>query len=374
MRFEDVPARATAAQLRLLEAHLPYSIGLLRRLQSAAGALEGGASAFPADSTRLPDGTSEWAHVLFVYDGDEEEPTPATASFAAAYVDLSKAPETQVWLYASDEDVDGSDDGTAVPQVDRGAALTAAWPPARHERAGRLVRALFRRVRTLAREQAPHVPAIVAHCTEHVKVNMHEALRHVVRPRTGGVGQGEGAFVPPSAEKPHIVGPYWDAYDRWLFRLEDVPAESRQADGLVVRGLDHPLRWDVVHQADVPLVKSRTHIVRQEETLLLVPSAGLRDNGTLIAWAFLGLDGSIWTLHCEEAYRGRGIAKALAARLIRRYNGVFSDDGWCQADVAATNPASQAVCRSLGGKRTWSSSWNLLDYDSFGADVAGEWP
>lgn len=38
----------------------------------------------------------------------------------------------------------------------------------------------------------------------------------------------------------------------------------------------------------------------------------------LIAWAFLGPDGSLTSLHVEPAHRGRGLAKAVSRRLFRR--------------------------------------------------------
>ncbi|EFX01769.1 gcn5-related n-acetyltransferase [Grosmannia clavigera kw1407] len=369
MRFEDVPVRPTAGQLHRLGSHVPFSLGLLRRLQSAAGALD------RAAEDAISGGSSAWAHVLFVYADDDEK----DGAFAAAYVDLSKAPETQVWLYASDEDADGVNDGTAVPQVDRGAALAASWSEARRTRMRSLVGALLRRVRSLTAEQAPLVEAVAAHCTTNVKINMQEGLRHVLAPNV----TAKGTTTTTAGVNGSVTAVYWDAYDRWLFRVADIPPAPSPVDGdedlVAVRGFDRPLRWDVVRQPDVSLIQSRTHIPRKEESLLLVPSVALRDGNTLIAWAFLGVDGSIWTLHCEEPFRGRGIAKVLAARLIRLHNGIFSkntggiDDGWSHADVSATNPQSQAVCRSIGGQRAWSCAWIILNYDSFGDDIPGEW-
>lgn len=137
------------------------------------------------------------------------------------------------------------------------------------------------------------------------------------------------------------------------------------------------LEWDTVRDAEYALVKSRTAIPRLERTMRLLGSVGVRrvvasgggrgetraatsgseagaegavgktgaggavaktraegavgktgtenavgsregqeeSRGELIAWAFLGPDGSLTTLHVEPAFRGRGIAKVLTRRL-----------------------------------------------------------
>ncbi|KAI8245873.1 hypothetical protein K4K57_000575 [Colletotrichum sp. SAR 10_99] len=55
------------------------------------------------------------------------------------------------------------------------------------------------------------------------------------------------------------------------------------------------------------------------KTLLTFPSLVLKlEDGTPIAWSFLGTDASLSSLHCEEPYRKRGYAKALAAKLFKR--------------------------------------------------------
>jgi hypothetical protein len=35
----------------------------------------------------------------------------------------------------------------------------------------------------------------------------------------------------------------------------------------------------------------------------------------------------------------------------------YGDDGWGAADVFEGNLASQAFCRSIGGKLSWTISW-----------------
>lgn len=93
-------------------------------------------------------------------------------------------------------------------------------------------------------------------------------------------------------------------------------------------------------------------------TVILLPSMAVyRDDGTPIAWAFLGPDSSLSSLHCEEEWRGKGFAKAVAVKIFRERLKEYDDDGHCWADVAPDNPQSQRVCKSLGGKVAWTVSW-----------------
>lgn len=66
------------------------------------------------------------------------------------------------------------------------------------------------------------------------------------------------------------------------------------------------------------------------------------------------------TLHVEEPYRGKGLAKTLARRLMRDHLKDYGDDGWGAADVFVSNMKSQAVCKSLGGTLSWIVSWYVV--------------
>jgi hypothetical protein len=88
----------------------------------------------------------------------------------------------------------------------------------------------------------------------------------------------------------------------------------------------------------------------------------------------LGFDGSIMTVHVEvsneqlhwnqpsadypkEPYRRLGLAKALACKLMGQHLPDYGDDGWGAADVFIGNYKSEALCRSIGGRRAWIDSW-----------------
>ena len=121
--------------------------------------------------------------------------------------------------------------------------------------------------------------------------------------------------------------------------------------------------------------------------------------GELIAWAFLGVDGSLSSLHVEPAHRGQGLAKAVSRRLFQSLadeglamgfrpvegigaaqgqgndgaqdpNDEDSDgiggeygtgEGWAHSDVAEANIESAGVARGLGGREGWRVRWVSVD-------------
>lgn len=107
----------------------------------------------------------------------------------------------------------------------------------------------------------------------------------------------------------------------------------------------------------------------------------------LIAWAFLGLDGSLSSLHVEPPHRGRGIAKAITRKLVENLaldplemgfrttpladDGEGNGDGWVSADVAVTNEESKGVVRGVGGKEGWRVRWVSVDLERVGMVAGG---
>jgi hypothetical protein len=119
-------------------------------------------------------------------------------------------------------------------------------------------------------------------------------------------------------------------------------------------------------------VKARTNIPRSAKTLLSLESVGVFDEASdkPVAWTFLGLDGSLTTLHTESEHRGKGVAKAVAAKIMREYApGLAVDDegnAWSHADVYLGNVQSEGVCKSLGGKPLWKDYWIRVDLEVAG--------
>ncbi|KAH8675692.1 hypothetical protein BX600DRAFT_453322 [Xylariales sp. PMI_506] len=295
--------------LNLLESHIPFSLPLLRRLQFA----------------RRPGCTTEHARTLWTVGGNSRD-----TAFTAAYVDLSRAPETQVWMYSSLEAI-------------------AAGADAEAERK--------------AREQALAL------------------LEEVRRMQSGGPGGGGGGGANTVGVGRVLVGSLSEtvrrtlvsrysvfvthsAWDKWMFRAEHLPAAAALGAGLRARMETQRLRWGPVRTEDLGLVLQRTAIKRTEETMSTLPSTAIvREDGIPVAWCFLGPDGSLCSLYCEEQYRGQGFAKAVAIKLMQDHLQDFGGDGFGVADVAPNNVKSQSVCRSLGGQIMWSICWTTIDLE-----------
>lgn len=91
---------------------------------------------------------------------------------------------------------------------------------------------------------------------------------------------------------------YWNPHDVWLFRVDELPptAAAAAAAGVEAAGLG----WSVVRREDVPLIASRTSLPKVADTLMSEPSVAVRDaRGALVAWGFMGIAGTLSTLHVE---------------------------------------------------------------------------
>ncbi|PGH34197.1 hypothetical protein GX50_02971 [[Emmonsia] crescens] len=162
-----------------------------------------------------------------------------------------------------------------------------------------------------------------------------------------------------------------------------------------------------VQARHLDLVISRTDIPRSKELLEQMPSVAVYYDGSSdniihscpdaivnersgctfgempVAWAFLGLDGSLCTLHVEEEHRRRGLAKVIGREVMkfgmRDDGGVFTsrsrsgpdgstmargeddDHGWAFADVVLQNKASRSVMGKIGGEPAWTVKWVVVE-------------
>jgi hypothetical protein len=195
-------------------------------------------------------------------------------------------------------------------------------------------------------------------------------MRHLLLPKVVTVGACQRDVLQILHEaglvRTELPGP--DAeLNKFLFNISNLP-ETRE--------LPSGLRWGEVRGQDIDTIQARTSIPRTRSTLMSLKSVGVFEEktNTPVAWTFLGLDGSLVTLHTEEAYRGKGIAKAVAARILRKYaQGLAVDDegnSWSHADVYIGNIQSESVCKSLGGKALWRCFWLRMDLDRAGTLVS----
>ncbi|KAF2969501.1 hypothetical protein GQX73_g4076 [Xylaria multiplex] len=253
--------------------------------------------------------------------------------FAAAYLDFSRGPETELWIYSSMER--GSEKGTGREEEepdDGGEGIACAV-------------SLLREVKH--QQDLYFTPGSARASTREFPTVLVGNLNEVLRKRLAAPGAGM-AIVSTGL------------YDKWIFKvteLPDVALPETLGDG-------RRWAWRAVRREDIPFMLSRSKIDRKERTVKLLPSTALYlDDGTPVAWAFLGPDSSLSSLHCEESYRGRGIAKAVAVKVLKDHLRDYSDEPYGWADVALDNIQSQGVCKSLHGQVGWQISWSRLNLD-----------
>lgn len=132
------------------------------------------------------------------------------------------------------------------------------------------------------------------------------------------------------------------------------------------RPLPEGLEWGELGRKDFALVRSRTQIPRQDRTLAVLPNVGVfsTSTGEALAWAFVGLDASLTTLHVEKGYRGKGLAKAVTTKLFLEKMDGFWEEGLrrlAHGYVIDGNKESEGMCRSLGGRSEWMCYWVRVD-------------
>jgi hypothetical protein len=133
------------------------------------------------------------------------------------------------------------------------------------------------------------------------------------------------------------------------------------------------LRWGKLQPKHYPLIRSRTEIARQDFTLARLPNLAIfpvsPTDASPVAWAFVGLDGSLTSLHTEAPFRRMGLAKALTAKLFREEMGHFWEAGvekFAHGNVAVGNEASARMCRQLGGRDVGEVFWIRVDLEAAG--------
>ncbi|KAF2855405.1 acetyltransferas-like protein [Plenodomus tracheiphilus IPT5] len=325
--------------LKALKASLPFSVPLLYRTQHA--------------------NRTEDAHIIATF-----SPTAGAVPgcWAAAYLDRSKRPETELWIFAAGEDPDHSlpkefCSGCRISILSLLDYMSTIPVPPMHQD------------NTFAMDLAEQ------HAIEHptpgnngrYALSLGTYMRHLLYPGVVTLGTCHHSVMQVCHEagvvRAEFPGPNAEL-NKFLFKISNLPE---------TRDLPKGLRWGRVREQDINIVKARTSIPRSTRTLLSLESLGVFDeaSGTIVAWAFIGLDGSLTTLHTEAEYRGKGIAKAVAANVIKQYAGGSAVDergeAWSHADVYTDNVQSEIVCRSLGGKAMWKCFWLRIDLAAAGS-------
>ncbi|GAB7354095.1 hypothetical protein MBLNU459_g4663t1 [Dothideomycetes sp. NU459] len=360
--------------LELLKSHLPISLPLYRRIQFQH---------FTATS-----------HLLCSLSLAELRSGTTDKPWIAAYVDRSRRPETEVWPAASWQ----SDTTAAATETE------TEWMPQAQE----LTRALVDEVARIGLPDAesPTTATATTTTTTTQPSAAAAAAAAAAAPAQdsaaasgGGGGKSSATQVDRAEYAGHLkdgnIAIFGSVHERTVAAMTRIGA---LAEGYV--GADIPYRkyifdlggkstskpgppelppdlvWGRVQPRHFDLVKSRTMIPRQDSTLRQIPSMALypKDKSDPISWTFLAPDASLASLHVEPEYRGRGLAKMVAAKMFADGMAVFGmegaktgdqspndEDRWAHADVAVDNVASNAVCKSLGGESAWQVYWIRVD-------------
>jgi hypothetical protein len=369
-----------------LERHLPYSIPLLRSTQYAVAHAGVMSQTYFLATANLPSQGSD-----------------VDAPWLAAYVNLFRGRETQVWIYSSLEAETGP--GSAEDHHDAKADHVASFSRISSEKK-ELARAQFVSLLVFIKQRIlPEYLAFVASVNdEHLpseavvetdavpKIPKHPPQAILIGTLHTGVLSllSTSTAIDPYVNMTPVPGVKVHRYDlppyvKYLFHPSifqretvehHLPPGYRYADRKGRRGL-------LPHQAD--LVISRTMIPRARESLLSMSSVVIYSEEETqggadeipIAWGFLGPDGSLLTLHVEPAHRGQGLAVNLSKEVMRTAMTASTEDGrriygsagdgrddanaYTHTDVAMTNTASRRVMEKIGGKLAWTVTWTVVE-------------
>lgn len=274
-----------------------------------------------------------------------------------AFVDRSCRPETEVWLYCSWE---SRSQDRAVPAGGKEDILT---------------KALVHAMRALQIPDSIHQDILDAKSAklengtkDSAGLSRDDYAAHMLDPDIMLWGSVHEATV-PILQRLGVAGgeKFKAAVTPNLTFMWDVDSLARSKD------LPEGLRWGELKAEHFPLVRSRTAIPRQDRTLAVLPNLGIFPAGAgesdpaPVAWVFVGLDGSLTTLHVESEWRGRGLAKAITTKLFRQKMGLFWEEGltkWAHGNVIRGNKESEGMCRSLGGQSNWDVFWVRVDLNA----------
>ena len=322
-----------------LRSKLPYSLPLYRRCQFHT-----------KRQAQAPDAEVWCARVSRQSHGNTSQ-----LPWLAAYIDLTKSGQTQIWVYGSWEA-----DFSTVPDPYQAVQSSEHFSVYQ-----RLFDSLFRRLKH------HHIPRLA-----------NEPPTEWLRLKA----EGKIVSEPFSTSKVlfgTIAECHWPFLDHYSLRgLKAATArEDRPYLKYIITSTQQSLEALTVpeglHLVPMPeqhlqTMVDRTRIPRTVETLRQLPSLGLFDqDGRPVAWGLIGKDASLSSLHTEPEYRGRGFAELVAKGLMAEQQRFFvemkddtdavEDIVYSHADVSDKNIASNRVMQKLAGKVMWRVAWIELD-------------
>ncbi|KAJ9614510.1 hypothetical protein H2200_002647 [Cladophialophora chaetospira] len=379
-----------APLLNKLGSHLPYSIPLVRRIQfylhhpisptarifvAAVVESRGGQGHVDGLSDEARDGTGDSGELdLWLL-----EPQSRKHPWITAHVDLAFAGQTAVWVYGSwESDLEDPMPSSLADSMEA-LELTHAEP---HPTRKALMRVLFDYISVELIPLRPTSPS-------EEWLGLERTGKYLSKPYSrdkvlfGTVSEKLWALFPREA-RTRTDPDYW----KYIFKVDSKP--QRQVEGrdsnVPVPSLPAGYSFGVMKDENLQMVLDRTPIPRTLNTLRQFVSVGLFHESSQIpiGWGFLGKDASLSSLHTEPEHRGKGLAVALGAELLRKQHiTTSSDDGqerggreggeingqvkgeggftWAHADVSKNNKASLRVMEKLGGKPTWMVMWTEVN-------------
>ena len=337
--------------LELLRPHLPQSLPIFRRLQFG----------------RFFDATCLLSSVDLTLHGNEQV-TSSLQPWALAFVDRSCRPETEVWLFGTWETSSPpsppatDESGKANNELVLALAVTMKalpLPLSIHDQASTATNNGNKNGDRNEQDTGGHTRTDYANHATNVSIMLwgaiHSSTFHIL-------------------QRLDLLSPQHKAVEEpnhtFLFDIASLPSQPSV--------LPEGLQWGKVKPQDFELIKSRTQIPRQTRTMAILPSLAVypiyspeNQDVTPIAWAFIGLDSSLTTLHVEPTYRGRGLAKMITSKIFREEMNHFNTrddvvDSTALGYVQVGNKASEGMCRSLGGKADWECYWLRVDLSRAG--------
>lgn len=339
--------------LSFLSSHLPYSIPLLRRLQFHGE--EYSKSAFVLATFPAPPALALSTGVAATIELAEQQP------FAIGFFDRDSGSGTQAWLFSSLE----------LPP--RNASANLLKKSKHTEKVAievqqvMMMLAHFQEKSPKASRDARLSGTCMDPPIEDVIVvgSLHKNVRDLLLTH------------PSRCVRDDINGP-GGPYLKYIISLDLYVGQAHRDQPLPAENL----RFCSVEPSDHEFVMAKNSLVRSSKFLLPLPSCGIRDltTGQLVAFAFLGQDGSLRTLHVELEWRAKGLGFAVARKLLVEKNSEFTDAlslkqkhgesaekhdidsfGLAHGDVAGGNIPSTRLFQKLGAREGWEVFWVQID-------------
>ena len=355
--YQSQPDSRVRLLLHDLHEYLPYSLPFYRRLQfhlSHPNPPYAQTFHSPAAAHRTGQPLSredDWLHHEL-----RQDLNARPAPWLAAHIDLSRAGETQIWVFANWECPRDT-----TPNQDPGAGEIEARRV--------VLQQLFE---TIYNAHCPQMPATPPEAWNLVKRrNMNNLPFSRTRVLFGACHALVRLLIPQAAIT-RVDAPYL----KYLFpqNCYNSPPRAEQDCQTDAREIELPAgyRYGELQEDHLTIVLDRSHIPRSIKTLASLLGIGLfhTSQASPVSWGFLGVDGSLTSLHTEPEHRGKSLAVLLARELFRQQGEFFRTKAggrqpargalevpWAHADVSRSNMRSRRVMEKVGGSVSWEDWW-----------------